>query len=247
MTNKISNVNANAIEQLQNQLNAHHIDRFCFNIYPVQNDLNRTLVPSVKYNNVETYRKIKFIIASDNKALQIFQDYFKHFAHRNQYFGTKFKLGPTLCPVDKHAKKLCSKWKEHFKNLGAVTVIHWLIAMPNGYIASFNLFSSKECAIIESSLEKGKRQLQHILDLYATYFIFHHIGKLNPPVNYNGLSSRGVNILKMLAKGDSLDDIANEMFLTQRGICYHVDKMKAILDCSNRSELIKKAKDLGIL
>ncbi|TKB58355.1 response regulator transcription factor [Ferrimonas aestuarii] len=115
------------------------------------------------------------------------------------------------------------------------THIHWY--------GVFCLFSKNQSQKIEIQSEK----LASLLELHNQYFVSRYSSKLNPIINFGLLSEKSIMVLNLMASGKRIDAIAKELFLTERGVSYHIDKLKEVMSCSNRSQLIDKAHRLGVL
>jgi len=61
------------------------------------------------------------------------------------------------------------------------------------------------------------------------------------------LTSRQMDILRLLPKGFSNKEISQQLFLSIRTVDMHVSNILSRLDCRSRTEAIKKAKDLNII
>jgi LuxR family maltose regulon positive regulatory protein len=61
------------------------------------------------------------------------------------------------------------------------------------------------------------------------------------------LSQREVEVLYLIAEGASNEDIADKLFLTTGTVKWHVHNILGKLDAKNRTQAVKKAKELGLL
>lgn len=66
-------------------------------------------------------------------------------------------------------------------------------------------------------------------------------------INQGGLTRRQVEIARLIADGLTNKEIASKLFLSPRTVEMHVANMLDRLDCRSRSEVVRKAGELGLL
>ena len=62
-----------------------------------------------------------------------------------------------------------------------------------------------------------------------------------------GLSNREYEILVLMAKGDSNNDIASKLFISENTVKTHVSRILSKLNAKRRTHAVQIARDLGIL
>jgi DNA-binding CsgD family transcriptional regulator len=63
----------------------------------------------------------------------------------------------------------------------------------------------------------------------------------------DALSSRELEIIKLILKGYSAGKIATQVFLSKRTIEHHIERIKGKLSCFSKTELVQKARELEYL
>ncbi|WP_298443586.1 LuxR C-terminal-related transcriptional regulator [uncultured Ferrimonas sp.] len=66
-------------------------------------------------------------------------------------------------------------------------------------------------------------------------------------MNQKRISTKGDEVLSLLAEGESTEVIAATMNLSEPGVLYHSDTMKKKFGARNRTHLINKATQAGII
>ncbi len=61
------------------------------------------------------------------------------------------------------------------------------------------------------------------------------------------LSSRELDIITLLLEGYLAPQIASQIFLSKRTVEHYIERIKLKLDCSSKTELIQKARELNLL
>lgn len=61
------------------------------------------------------------------------------------------------------------------------------------------------------------------------------------------ISSREMDVLKVMAEGLSNGEIANKLFVSESTVKTHISNLFSKLDAKRRTEAIKKAKEYGII
>ncbi|WP_028115002.1 helix-turn-helix transcriptional regulator [Ferrimonas kyonanensis] len=61
------------------------------------------------------------------------------------------------------------------------------------------------------------------------------------------MKNKTINILKLTALGLTSAEIAKEMFLSSRGVDYHLEIAKEILGAKNKANLIYLATNQGLI
>lgn len=66
-------------------------------------------------------------------------------------------------------------------------------------------------------------------------------------VKAHGISKRELEVLLLMAKGYSNQEIADQLFVSLNTIKTHISKLLEKLEASRRTQAIQKARDLGII
>ena len=98
-----------------------------------------------------------------------------------------------------------------------------------------------QCCLHLASQQPENRYLQQIVQHFMKIV-------LQPVLLPFGetLSQREVEVLLLLAEGASNQDIAGKLFLTTGTVKWHVHNIFGKLEAKNRTQAVKKAKELGL-
>ncbi|BDY05315.1 helix-turn-helix transcriptional regulator [Ferrimonas sp. YFM] len=124
-----------------------------------------------------------------------------------------------------------------------------------GYISSCEYYSHKlidesmgffwiHSTLPEGELKEKMSQnwvLQH-LDLIHYYFSSKYPDRTNPHLLNGFFKRKTIQVLKLTAQGLSSKEISEHLYITPRGVNYHVDRAKEKLGATNKAELISLAK-----
>ena len=118
----------------------------------------------------------------------------------------------------------------------------YLTAFGNeNYIGVFVLLSDSDNDNLESNIEE--KFIPQYLDLLHFYCLRSSVTtNAKPPISAN-IPSKTLNILRLTSCGASSQEIAEQLYLTTRGVEYHLQRAKEILNASNKVELVSLAKD----
>lgn len=84
----------------------------------------------------------------------------------------------------------------------------------------------------------------HLIHFYLT----RTYPSLTNPHIFNGcFSAKMIEVLQLTSKGYSSKDIAKAVYLTERGVNYHIDRAKAQLNAANKADLIRIAKECCLI
>lgn len=71
-----------------------------------------------------------------------------------------------------------------------------------------------------------------------------HVGTLHS-IQTDEFTTREVSCIRLLLSGYSYQNMANKLYLSNRTIEYHIDKLKNRLNCKNKQQLIQKLLQMG--
>ncbi|QIZ76107.1 helix-turn-helix domain-containing protein [Ferrimonas lipolytica] len=81
------------------------------------------------------------------------------------------------------------------------------------------------------------------LDLTHFYLTRSYPSLVNPN-NFNGVINEKTRaVIQLAAEGNSCKDIGHKLCLTERGVNYHLDRAKNILGASNKTDMVRLAKN----
>ncbi|MGS0681959.1 response regulator transcription factor [Shewanella sp. 125m-7] len=115
----------------------------------------------------------------------------------------------------------------------------------SAHILLMSSLSSEQLALY---VEKYGPKLRNTLQsFHQMVFCSRITADINPIVGLGLVSIKGKAVLELVAKGYSRTEISKTLFLTERGVDYHVNKLKTLLNARNNAHLIRESFRLKIL
>lgn len=236
------------VNTLKKELMTYGFNGFCYHLPLENNYISDVDLPKLKDFRPELIKREKFVIASDKRAINVREYYFRLFADKmDSGLAKKKKLGPNLWDGPNLATSSGVQFQQFLHTNDVHTVINWLVPLHCPWSGMFTLFTSQNKADILKTTHEDHDAIDALLCLYAGHFTSQFIAELNPIANNGLLSKKSLKILALISQGDSIETISENENLSIRGVCYHVDRIKNILKCSNRSQMIYKATKLGLI
>lgn len=103
--------------------------------------------------------------------------------------------------------------------------------------------------------EKGKAdQLQKEVEMIHAYLtqvqqeiIIKYSNIINPLIDYNILTTVSSGVLELVAKGFAREDISKKLFISHRGVDYHVNALKQVFGAKSLANLVYLATQSGVI
>ena len=259
MPTKSSNkIEQQVIDSLMTKLSSYGITHFYYSIVPaeqselLQNMGNRT---KFYFGNVNSQKKMRFAVVSDDAVLQFRELFLSQFSKLDRRFMHSIPCGcndqsPLFFPQSKPPPERYEKKLQHLRakiGMQSSVVSYHLLASKESWIGKFHLFSPMENSELRETLKPIEHEVHELLQSYSTLFDAHALQDLNPIANFGLLSLNCIKILKLAAEGDSSEEIGQKLFLSERGVNYHLDRARDLLGARNRTNLISKAYQKGVL
>ncbi|MDO6620544.1 LuxR C-terminal-related transcriptional regulator [Shewanella sp. 10N.286.51.B2] len=112
----------------------------------------------------------------------------------------------------------------------------------------FFFMSEFEPTVLKTFAEQNREQMQQFISNFHNMVLGSEAtSEINPFTGLGLISRKSHNVLKMLAEGHSRISISETLHLTERGVDYHVNKMKALFEVKNNSQLVAVAFKYKIL
>jgi len=220
---------------------------FCFFVLAKDNELNKKL-PSIENIGMRSINRQKYIIASSAKAKNIRSEYFRLYGYYDERIkNNKFEVGPSLWKGIDRGEKTTDCIEEIFDKNNISSAVTWIIDLYSNLIGAYTLMSEKSPSEMERIIATRQTEIEISLKIFGEYFALSHIDSLNPVENFNSIPKKSISVLKLLAEGQSVEQIATQLYMTTNGVSYHVDKLKRIFNSNNRYQLVDKAHRLGLL
>ena len=110
------------------------------------------------------------------------------------------------------------------------------------FSAEFFLMSNQHPKELEAYVNTIKPELiARLENFHRQVFFSRTVSHLNPLIEMGVVSNKGKRILELLSEGYSRTQIGETLFLTERGVDYHVTKLKILLDAKNNAQLVANA------
>ncbi|QIZ77261.1 LuxR C-terminal-related transcriptional regulator [Ferrimonas lipolytica] len=107
---------------------------------------------------------------------------------------------------------------------------------------------ASKCHNTENLIKKYEElSIDTDLELILYYFSRKYPAIINPTIRAGALGEKTIEIIRRTTEGMSLKQISDSMYLTERGVNYHLDQAKGLLKAKTKAELIYKAKEACII
>jgi len=234
------------IDDLLSHLAVLGVNGFSYAIAANPNSEPKNTFKKLQKRHPQNMSQIRYLLISDEKTRRFRDSYLNFFARNDRSFFEIQVMGPNLwAQPESSRQQLISLLNEN----QIKSRVKWLL--PNrfnkSWVSFFMLHSSLNDTEMKDSLHHNKDKIQRILEVYSEYFASKYIHELNPVYNFDCLKKTSKTILHMAADGMSTQSIADELYLSERGVIYHLDRMKELLDAKNRVQLISRAYQMGML
>ncbi|QIZ76467.1 response regulator transcription factor [Ferrimonas lipolytica] len=239
-------------ERLMNELSKlaqqSGFDGFCFSIRPIES-LNP--LPDIKrlsklFRNYAARQK--HLVYWDDRSKAIREDYYRTVSKidvesHNNSLGFNLWLGKSHST--KNAERIAYFKEKH----GLTCVVNFRVELAGieGWHGVFNLFSSEEPSKVQSLLSSNESHLAWQLQLYSSHLCQLYMPQLNPIANFECLSEKSFNIIELMADDYNNAQIASTLHLSERGVSYHIDRLKQVFNVRSRTALISKIYRFGLL
>lgn len=232
------------IKQLTSELFQHGFSGF------VYQGIARRAYRDYCYNNDTVLFKPQHLlspnsyIASDDRINLLYRQYISRYAAKDANFVELLRLKKAFS-YRLHDKAELTKLGSFFQfhDIAHVLSIPMTDTNNNSWSGGFLLFSKYSQQELSIDLEKVLSSLER------SYVQLHEWDRqrFNPYRHSQVFKKTSVKILKLVAEGLSSYAIAKEVHLTERGVEYHLEKMRLRLNANNRANLIHKAHQLELI
>ncbi|WP_299801960.1 response regulator transcription factor [uncultured Shewanella sp.] len=248
-------VNHYIIEDFKKQLSRFGFSRFYYCILPCD---NQSVAPEpcdpINFSKAVNINKMRFAVSSDAEILQYRDEFLSRFSKNDKGFSTsspsirKFQ-NPYLWPSNSVPQRQQMTFEQllHRYEIASRLTFYQPLKNPKGWLGMFNLFSTLPNEEINQHLTSDGKELEQVLVEFADTFNSLALKSINPLINFRVLSPTCIQILELVAQGHSSDEIAKQIFMSERGVNYHLDRARSILEAKNRTNLISKAYQYGVL
>lgn len=168
-------------------------------------------------------------------------DYTLRFRKRCQYllpFTSRGEVGDRVlgCSAFQCVKRQsCINYWGQFGVGAKVLVVMELDAMPH-WVAVFTLYSRYQQPELQRRL--GLPEVSNQLKACSEDLFRCHADEINPYINFSVIGAKSLKIIELLSKGETTKSISDSLFMTERGVMYHIDTLKDKIGAKNRVHLV---------
>lgn len=240
-------------EELQGLLSEFGITHFIYTVHFLEKRLvsgaSRKQSKSFSYFDTTSNQALKmYYISSGNEVFtSLIADIIRNCFSKNPEFLCS-ALGDLYFPIEKDKPARFVKAVQRFKDRDINSAVYYQFPDPDNHcMGVFVLYSDSSSSGLYEQLASQKEKLMLLLNKYHSLFYSAYSLKLNPWRNLNVISPVCCKVLQLLSEGLTTAQVAERLFLSRRGVDYHLDNAKVLLNASNRSHLIAKAVAYGIV
>ncbi|SDJ84871.1 regulatory protein, luxR family [Ferrimonas sediminum] len=196
--------------------------------------------------------KARRIICSRDDLREFRHRYLTHFATTDITYKAYFnnhRSGLSVWGAPDLSDNKRSQFRRLLEDYGVSSLAVWHLPIRHhpGWYSEFVFVSDLGREALLRQLGQHQQQIEYQLQLFACHFNELCISELNPIVNFNCLSDKALQVLKLTAEGYSSDEVAQTLSMTESGVYYHLERLKDRLCARNRVQLISQAHTLGLL
>jgi len=232
-----------------------HITGYYFgpmiNIERDGSDLSAKLIDKViLVNKLRSKVDFDFMYFSDHHAEKCFHLHKNSFASSDPFFieMSKMKIKTRVAPKSGLISKKQRKWLEIMDHFGykarGASIFELKHAQP--FLGMLIFFSDKSPEELSEIILKNDKFSENA-DALAEYIATDINSKANPWVALGAISNNSHEILQYLYQGMDTQEIAEQMSMTKRGVDYHIETLKELLQAKTRVHLMVKALKEGML
>ena len=188
------------------------------------------------------YRKLNMVIHSDNTVKQYCDEYWKRHVAQDPYFLHSKKSDYYLWPYESghHPQPKILNMMQNFGYRSKLSICFplycnksikgWFVLLSDrDELSNTNWFFNHQ-TLIERRLKEF--HLEAIDMCYADIFPYQDLGVV---------SKKGRCVLSLIAEGYTRTEVSEMLYMSERGVDYHIDKLKLTFECSNVTSLIAKS------
>ncbi|WP_394147710.1 response regulator transcription factor [Shewanella atlantica] len=254
------------IENFLEKLQPFGIDRFYYCIIP--DELSNVCIVPDEQANVHTgdspeelhvtkmidLKKMRFAVASDPEILKFREEFLHRFARNDEGYqlsgpAIRKRHNPYVWPQNSMPERRKKSFEQllNLYNINTRISFYHPVKDKKGWIGFCNLFSSKGREEVIANMSWASGELETLLREFAETFNALAFKTINPISNFRVLSPTCVEILSLVAQGCSSEEVGKQLYMSERGVNYHLDRARAILTAKNRTNLVSKAYQSGLL
>ncbi|USD37483.1 LuxR C-terminal-related transcriptional regulator [Ferrimonas sp. SCSIO 43195] len=190
--------------------------------------------------------RARYAVFSDERTRLYRDTYLRVFARHDPCYFERKRMGPNLWRQPAEDQEQLKRLLEEFNIRSRVA---WLLPCRYhpGWISVFLLHSSLPEGELKAALSAHQVSLERGLRVFSDSLASQWIQRLNPIYNFRCITDKGLEVLRLAAEGMASQSIARKLCLTERGVNYHIDRMKALFGAKNRAQLISRGFQMGIL
>lgn len=116
------------------------------------------------------------------------------------------------------------------------------------FTAEFFLMSDRHPDELSQAVSTFKQELiERLENFHKVLFASRIVPDINPLVGLGLVNDKGRQVLQLVADGHARSEIASMLFLTERGVDYHLNKLKVLFNAKNNAQLVAYAYKYKVL
>ncbi|MEZ9370857.1 response regulator transcription factor [Shewanella sp. 10N.286.51.B2] len=216
------------------------------------NICNDSTVQEPEIAQVIDLKKMRFAVSSDHRILKFRQEFLKRFAKYDEGYqlsrpSMRKRQNPFVWPENTMPERR-KKSFEQLLNLHQIRTrlsFYYPVKDREGWVGICNLFSASERDSVTVNISSN--ELKTLLKEFSETFNAVAFKTINPISNFRILSPTCIEILSLIAQGCSSEEVGKQLYMSERGVNYHIDRARLILTARNRTNLVSKAYQNGLL
>lgn len=194
------------------------------------------------------YRKLKSLILTDNNVGRYCDEYWKRYVNVDPYFILSKKSDFYIWPYETggYRGETILKMMKEYKFNSKMTLNFPLYNTPN-IKGCFVLLSSYSEEMLRNTMADRNKEVIRRLKEFHMQAIDECAEWIFPYEELGIVSNKSRLILQLISEGYTRAKVSEKLYISERGVDYHIDKLKMSLNCSNVTSLIGKAIRLKII
>jgi len=229
------------------ELNKLGFEHFVYSGVPFMFSHDMTAPPDVRVFDFRHVSTCKTSIASNPQSLSGLKQYLKNFAHDCPDFRRTIRVNDVHIHPGPPAAANRADCMGYSDEVHSIATLHMRDFCSGYWGGMFRLYSPMDTRELELHLNKVRPELYHFLNMAHLECMAHHRDRFNPYLNMGVFCNKALNTLKLTAQGYCTREIGLKLDLSDRGVDYHIEKMRVKLKARNRMHLIAIASQVGMV
>ncbi|GIU28243.1 LuxR C-terminal-related transcriptional regulator [Shewanella schlegeliana] len=194
------------------------------------------------------YKKLNAIICSDQIIKQYCDEYWRRYVADDPYFLASKKSHFYLWPYESgHLPQ--PKILQMMQGFGYGSKLSICFPLYSNQLIKgwFILLSERGEQANKEWFLQNQPQIERRLKEFHLEAVDLCSEQVFPYQDLGVVSKKGRCVLSLIAEGYTRTQVSEKLFISERGVDYHIDKLKCTFDCSNVTSLIAKSVRLKVI